>query len=76
MNIGWRRVLIVSPLLLLSILLMLLFLVNSIAGLPPTITSPFCPNEITESGYVEMVEEDNCVGATLTFASRTEGMKI
>jgi hypothetical protein len=65
MNIGLRRVLIVSPLLLLSILLMLLFLVNSIAGLPPTITSPFCPNEITESGYVDMVEfvQSDCVGA-------------
>ena len=73
LEMGLRRVLIVSPLLILSILLMLVFLINSIAGLPPAITDPMCPNEITESGYVDFVEfsQTDCVAAVKSSAEQT-----
>ncbi len=73
LEMGLRRVLIVSPLLILSVLLMLIFLINSIAGLPPAITDPMCPNEITESGYVDFVEftQTDCVAAVKSSAEQT-----
>ena len=73
LEMGLRRVLIVSPLLILSILLMLVFLINSIAGLPPAFTDPMCPNEITESGYVDLVEftQTDCVAAVKSPAEQT-----
>lgn len=68
-----RKILIVSPLILISVLLLLLFVVNSVAGLPPAITSPFCPNEITDSGYVDMVEfvQTDCVKAVKSNSEQT-----
>lgn len=72
-RIGLRKILIVSPLILISVLMMLLFVVNSVAGLPPAVTSPFCPNEITESGYVDMVEfmQIDCVKAVKSNSEQT-----
>ena len=73
LEMGLRRVLMVSPLLILSILLMLVFLINSVAGLPPAFTDPMCPNEITESGYVDFVEftQTDCVAAVKSPSEQT-----
>ena len=57
--------LLIFPFLMFSISMFLLFLVNSIAGLPPAITNPMCPNQIEGSGYVDIIEfvQTDCVTA-------------